>query len=343
MRNKLLLCCSALVLVLSSCKKADEEPAVEDPVAAAPAPTPTVAPQGSYLRWEEIADDDRYNANYFANGKVYHSPYVFSENYGSSWTVLPSDGMNRQFERFGNNFAEVKSVAGTVVQYTMMNGGAVLSYSASPNQVGWDGSPKAYVWDGNSLYRTTNGGTSWSTATLPPKRAQFVAFSDLELAGNSLYVVQQYLEMPGNFTRYIIQVSSDEGATWKESDSYSVAISVTAFNTNEVLARIGSSSTSVQGVFKVSVGSSVSLTAFDFENGTNSEVQKILRIGPENYAFGYTYSGIKVKHPTNGKYFSASTKPSGFSSGVVCDNYLIVTMNRTLYRTPFPLVFHDTP
>lgn len=336
----------AAVSLLTACNKKDESPVEETPATTttggSPTATTTPSTSGYYLHWESFTNSGNYNANAFAKGKVFHSPYTYSEDYGETWKSSPDDGLFRTLVTVNDLPAE-KNISLSNQVITLLSSGTSITFSNSSAHLAWDGGTTAYAWSDGALYKSTTGGSSWSAITAPPLHNQFIGIIDLDVAGSSVFVVQHYLESPGNFNRYILQTSNDNGTTWIESEVYSVKIAVSVYAGNDVVAKLGSISTTPQGSFKISVGSSITFTPFEFDNGINSDAAKIMRAAENNYIFGFTYSGVNVKHPSTGKYFNASDKPSSFSGGVITDKYLIVTSGKVLYRTPFPLVFHDTP
>lgn len=215
MKNLLHLTVFAALLALSACNKKTDTPA-EEPAATttgsttSSTPTPTTA--GYYLRWESFSNGNKYYANAFANGKVYNSPYTYSEDYGETWKTAADDGLARTLVNFSGLAAEKKTnSAGTV--FTILSTGATLSFSNSLSLTAWDGSSNAFVWSNGVLYKTTNTGSSWTAISSPPTHNDFIAIADLEMSGSTVFVVQQFLEKPGNYTRYILQTSSDGGAT----------------------------------------------------------------------------------------------------------------------------------
>ena len=334
------------LFVLSSCKKKDETK-VEEPApstSGAPIPAPTNTAAATYLRWTSASTGfTAYVANHFVNGKIHQNPYVYSIDGGNTWKEDPNDGLGREFLRFNGKVVEKRNGSGGSLIYTPLTGGAAITLSAQPSQFAWNTGGEAWVVFNKKLFRSNNGGANWQEINAPlNSQLSFVTYTDLDLIDGSLYLVQQYNQGTGVNVRYILQVSSDGGITWKESAAQELPIQIRAVGLTEVFAILGTYSSIGGGVFKVKVSSNLTFEPLEFLNGVNVVPNFIGRLPTGELFIGTATEGYYIPKTGNGKLYNPSKLPSGISGAVFTDSTIVVTAGRTVYTTQIPLKFYET-
>ncbi len=359
----------SLIVGITSCSK-DDSSNPNNPNDPNDPNNPNNPTAGRYVHWESESMGGYYTANLVKNGKIYQTPYTYSAD-GVSWTTDGSDGLNRTFENLNGGFWTERSNSSgdTFYTYTALNGSGSITINAdtyntgiSTSAIAWEGGNTVYAYSNNSggvfggnydddyIVKSTDGGSTWTPLTYqPPQATGFVSYDKIWLIDNKLFVLER-IHTTNGYTRYKLYVTSGGGTNndWSSSSDYETSI-----NLQKVVGVGGTAiyATVNDGTYKVVFNGTVfTFEAIEFESGYNF-AGKLIALASENggnnlLGFYNTY-GFYIPDAVTTKFYNPSLDGSyslpGVGGIVVFGNQLVVTAGSSVYKTPYPFVFHENP
>ncbi len=341
---------------------------------------------GKYVWWtsEEITvDDGNYwdvSSNLVFNGRIWDTPYKYSEN-GVDWVSIPPDGVTtRKFVNFSGNFwTERTYTSSQILTYTALSGGSTLTVNSATSGIypiaagedmmlAWQGGSTAYALvsdyfhggngDFNYVVKTTDGGATWTPVThQPPRSSDHNYFSKIYLMGTHLYIVEKRAHKTPGYNRIKVYHSGDGGLSggWEISPEIEAEVGGGDFELHQIGGTGGDKiyATFNDGTYGVTVMTpTISFSPLEFKNGYN-HAGKVLNISGDSEipitVIATKMSGAYIADPISRKYYNPSSEGLNKFSGVgdsrlvIFDGHLVCVTAGRVYKTPLPLQFHDTP